>query len=73
MSNLCEMVNPHHPDCECSLCYEMRDEECPNPAVAVVDGHTNVCEKCAREMESEGFDVVFALDNHEFVELGGEA
>lgn len=56
----CEMVNPHHPDCECDICKAHQDEHCQNVSVGRVDdGGVRVCESCAKGMESEGFTVTY--------------
>ena len=56
----CEMINPHHPDCECPICKSHKDEVCAKPAIGrTTDGGVRVCEACAKAMESEGFEVTY--------------
>lgn len=57
----CEMINVHHPDCNCASCKMMVDVQCLEPAVGVVpeSGNTRVCGACAIQQEREDFTVAY--------------
>lgn len=56
----CEMMHAHHPDCACGICLRNEDEVCRKPVVgAITESGVAVCARCAREMEREGWDVVY--------------
>lgn len=56
----CEMVDIHHPDCECASCKAMQDVQCLDLVVGTVyDGDVRVCAACAMQMEREGFPVAY--------------
>jgi hypothetical protein len=56
----CGMVHAHHPDCECATCKAHEDERCLKPTVGwYTDGRERVCGGCAKQMESEGFEVIY--------------
>jgi hypothetical protein len=57
----CEMVDAHHPDCECTSCRTHLDVQCLEPYVGEVpecDG-VRVCGACAVQMEREEFTVKY--------------
>lgn len=57
----CELIDAHHPDCECATCRDGRDAICGEPAVGTArmgDASWRVCARCAasadRDPEAEG-------------------
>lgn len=62
MNHRCQMIHPHHPDCECEMCELSLDEECARLAVGTVaDSGTRVCADCAALMERETFAVRYDM------------
>lgn len=59
----CEMVDVHHPDCECASCKMHTDVQCLEPAVGTVadGGGYRVCADCAKQMEREDFTVSYVV------------
>lgn len=52
----CEMIDAHHPDCECQTCLAGEDSVCGQPAVGFLrDGaqRTRVCAECAKMAEDD--------------------
>lgn len=56
----CEMMDIHHPDCECPSCKMGTDTQCLEPAVGTVPefGGIRVCAECAEKAEREEFEVI---------------
>ena len=63
MSERCEMIIAHHPDCECRICKAREDERCEGKARGTHEGSVRVCVPCGLGLENEGF--VVRWDNDE--------